>query len=104
MTAAIREVARDVRALGAVLHVDSPGGSALASDLIHREVELLKRKKPVVACFGEVAASGGYYVASAAHAIVSQPLAITGSIGVVAARLVASAGRAHHHGGATTAA
>lgn len=86
---AIRAVARDPRALGVVLHVESPGGSALASDLIHREVELLKAKKPVVACFGEVAASGGYYVAAPAHAIVCQPLAITGSIGVVAARLVA---------------
>ena len=86
---AIRAVGRDPRCLGAVLHVDSPGGSAHASDLIHREVELLREKKPVVACFGEVAASGGYYVAAPAHAIIAQPLAITGSIGVVSARLVA---------------
>lgn len=86
---AIRAVARDPRAMGVILHIDSPGGSALASDLIHREVELLREKKPVVACFGEVAASGGYYVAAPAHAIVCQPLAITGSIGVVSARLVA---------------
>lgn len=87
--AAIRAVARDPRAVGAVLHIDSPGGSALASDLIHREVELLREKKPVIACFGEVAASGGYYIAAPAHEIVAQPLAITGSIGVVSARLVA---------------
>ncbi|WP_157069341.1 signal peptide peptidase SppA [Sandaracinus amylolyticus] len=86
---AIRMVGRDPRCLGAVLHVNSPGGSAHASDLIHREVELLREKKPVIACFGEVAASGGYYIAAPAHAIIAQPLAITGSIGVVSARLVA---------------
>jgi protease-4 len=89
VVAAIREVAKSPRAVGVVLHVDSPGGSALASDIIHREVELLREKKPVVACMGEVAASGGYYVSAPAHAIVAQPLTITGSIGVVAARLVA---------------
>ena len=86
--ATIRTVARDPRALGVVLHIDSPGGSALASDLIHREVELLAKKKPVVAAFGEVAASGGYYVAAPTAAIVAQPLSITGSIGVVSARPV----------------
>jgi len=73
---------------GVVLHVDSPGGSALTSDLIHREVERLKELKPVVACFGNVAASGGYYVAACADAVVAQPTTITGSIGVVSARLV----------------
>ena len=73
---------------GVVLHVDSPGGSALASDLIHREVERLRELKPVVACFGDVAASGGYYVSACADAVVAQSLTITGSIGVVSARLV----------------
>jgi protease-4 len=72
------------------LWVDSPGGSAEASDLIHREVVRVKEKKPVVAYFGEVAASGGYYVAAHANAIVAQPLGLTGSIGVVSARLLAS--------------
>ncbi len=86
--AAIRGVGRDPRAVGVVLHIESPGGSALASDLIHREVELLSAKKPVIACFGEVAASGGYYIGAAADAIVAQPLAVTGSIGVVSARFV----------------
>ncbi|MGE3633602.1 MAG: signal peptide peptidase SppA, partial [Sandaracinaceae bacterium] len=76
---------------GVVLHVDSPGGSALASDLIHREVERLKELKPVVASFGDVAASGGYYVAACADAVVAQPMSITGSIGVVSARLVSQA-------------
>jgi protease-4 len=90
IVAALRQARRDRRALGVLLWVDSPGGSAEASDLIHREVVRVKDKKPVVAYFGEVAASGGYYVAAHANAIVAQPLGITGSIGVVSARLLAS--------------
>jgi protease IV len=90
VVSAIRRAARDPRALGVILHVDSPGGSALASDIIHREVMRLKDEKPVVACFGEVAASGGYYVSAGANSIVADPLTITGSIGVISARLVAS--------------
>jgi protease-4 len=72
---------------GVVLHVDSPGGSALASDRMHHEIVQLAREKPVVACMANVAASGGYYVAAPAHKIVCEPVTITGSIGVVAARL-----------------
>lgn len=86
--ASLRAARRNPFVQGVVLHVNSPGGSALASDLIHREVERLKELKPVVACFGDVAASGGYYVAACADAVVAQPLTITGSIGVVSARLV----------------
>jgi protease IV len=86
--AALRALKKDAWARAVVLHVDSPGGSALASDLIHREVELLAETKPVIACFGEVAASGGYYVAAPARTIVAHPLTVTGSIGVVSARLV----------------
>ncbi len=86
--ATLRAARRNPMVAGVVLHVNSPGGSALASDLIHREVERLREKKPVVACFGDVAASGGYYVAAGADAVVAQPLTITGSIGVVSARLV----------------
>lgn len=73
---------------GVVLHVDSPGGSALASDRIHHELVQLAKEKPLVACMGDVAASGGYYVAVAAHEIVARPSTITGSIGVIAARIV----------------
>jgi protease-4 len=73
---------------GVVLHVDSPGGSALASDRIHHELAQLAAQKPLVACMANVAASGGYYVAAAAHEIVAQPTTLTGSIGVVSARLV----------------
>jgi len=91
IVSALRHARRDRRALGVLLWVDSPGGSAEASDLIHREVVRVKEKKPVVAYFGEVAASGGYYVAAHANAIVAQPLGLTGSIGVVSARLLASA-------------
>ncbi len=86
---AIRVASRDRRAVAVVLHVDSPGGSALASDLVHREVIACRRKKPVVACFADVAASGGYYIGVGAAAIWAQPLTITGSIGVIMARLVA---------------
>jgi protease-4 len=88
VVAALRlaRAARSVR--GVVLHVDSPGGSAVASDRIHHEVARLAEVKPVVAYLSDVAASGGYYVACGAHAIVAQPLTVTGSIGVVSARLV----------------
>lgn len=89
LAVALRAARSDPLAVGVVLHVDSPGGSALASDLIHREVVRLREKKPVVACLGDVAASGGYYIAAAADAIVAQPVTITGSIGVVTARVVA---------------
>jgi protease-4 len=73
-----------------VLHVDTRGGSALASDVIAREVERLREVKPVVAYFADVAASGGYYVAALAREIVAQPLTVTGSIGVIALRLTAA--------------
>ena len=84
----IRAARASRRVRSVVLHVDSPGGSALASDRIHHELEQLAKEKPVVACFANVAASGGYYVAAPAHEIVAQPTTITGSIGVVAARIV----------------
>ncbi len=70
-----------------VLRVDSPGGSALASDLIWREVMLTQRKKPVVVSMGDVAASGGYYIAMAAGTIVAHPSTLTGSIGVFGGKL-----------------
>lgn len=82
-------VARESRAVRAVvLHINSPGGSALASDRIYHEVMRVAEVKPVVAYLGNVAASGGYYIAAAAHAVVAQPQTVTGSIGVVAARFV----------------
>ncbi len=85
---AVRRARESKHVLGVILHIDSPGGSALASDRMHHELVRLAKEKPLVACMANVAASGGYYVAAAAHAIVAQPTTITGSIGVVAARLV----------------
>jgi len=80
---AVRAVERNPVFGAVVLAVDSPGGSALASDLIWHEVERVNRKKPVVAYLGNVAASGGYYVAAGASRIISQPATLTGSIGVI---------------------
>lgn len=78
----IRKARKDTTIKAIVLRVNSPGGSALVSDIIWREVELAKRVKPVIASMGNVAASGGYYIACAAHTIVADPNTITGSIGV----------------------
>jgi len=86
--AAVRAARANRRVKGVILHIDSPGGGALASDRIHHELVQLAHEKPVVAYFGNVAASGGYYAAAAAHHIVAEPTTITGSIGVVAARVV----------------
>jgi protease-4 len=71
-----------------VLRVDSPGGSALASDVIWREVLLTKKQKPVIASMSDVAASGGYYISMPADAIVAEPSTLTGSIGVVLTKFV----------------
>jgi protease-4 len=82
----LRTAEQDDTIAAVVLFVNSSGGAALASDLIARAVRRLKRKKPVVAYMGSVAASGGYYVAALANSIIAQPLTITGSIGVIALR------------------
>lgn len=79
---AIRKARLDADIKAVVLRVNSPGGSALASDVIWREIVLTKKIKPVIASFGDVAASGGYYIACAADSIFVQPNTITGSIGV----------------------
>jgi protease-4 len=81
------ERARAIRAV--VFHVESGGGSALASDLIWREVERVRRTKPVVVFMGNVAGSGGYYVSCGASRIIAQPATLTGSIGVVNGKLTA---------------
>ena len=82
---AIREAAKDDDVAAIVLRIDSPGGSALASDLIWREAE--RTKKPVVASLSDTAASGGYYIAVAADKIVAAPGTLTGSIGVVGGKV-----------------
>lgn len=82
---AIRAAAKDEKVAAIVLRIDSPGGSALASDLIWREAE--RANKPVVASLSDTAASGGYYVAVAADRIVAAPGTLTGSIGVVGGKI-----------------
>lgn len=84
----LRAAARDKRLAAVVLHVESPGGSALASDLIWREVANLCRTKPVVVYLGNLAASGGYYVSTPANAILAQATTLTGSIGIWAGKFV----------------
>jgi protease IV len=86
--AAIRAARADPQVRGILLHIDSPGGSAIASDRIYHEVLRAAEVKPVVAYMSNVAASGGYYIAAGAQAIVAQRQTVTGSIGVVAARFV----------------
>ncbi|MBE0663154.1 MAG: signal peptide peptidase SppA [Bacteroidales bacterium] len=83
ISATIRMAREDKNVKGIVLRVNSGGGSALASEVILREVLLAKAEKPVVASFGDVAASGGYYIACGADKIVATSSTITGSIGVI---------------------
>ncbi|XP_062116814.1 serine protease SPPA, chloroplastic isoform X4 [Humulus lupulus] len=79
----IRTVRESKRYKAAIIRIDSPGGDALASDLMWREIRLLAASKPVVASMSDLAASGGYYMAMAADTIVAENLTLTGSIGVV---------------------
>lgn len=79
---AIRKARLDSTVKAVVLRVNSPGGSALASDVMWREMVLCKEKKPVIVSMGDVAASGGYYIACPADRIFANPTTITGSIGV----------------------
>lgn len=85
LSKAIRQANEDATVKAIVMRVDSPGGSALASDLIWRELELVQ--KPFVISMGDVAASGGYYIAMNADKIFAEPGTITGSIGVVGGKL-----------------
>lgn len=79
----IREIRNDDSVKGVILRIDSPGGDAIASDEILRELKLLSAAKPMVVSMSDVAASGGYYIASTGDPIVSYPDTITGSIGVL---------------------
>ncbi|MEE9363050.1 MAG: signal peptide peptidase SppA [Cellulophaga sp.] len=82
MTKALIKAREDDKVKAVVLRVNSPGGSPLVSDIIWREIELTKEVKPVVVSMGNVAASGGYYIACGADKIFAEPTTITGSIGV----------------------
>ncbi|MGC9502814.1 signal peptide peptidase SppA [Baaleninema sp.] len=78
----LRDLRLDEDVKAVVLRVNSPGGSAIASEAIKREVELIRQEKPIVVSMGNVAASGGYWISMAANEIIAQPNTITGSIGV----------------------
>lgn len=80
---AIRDARKDEKVKAIVMRVNSPGGSALASDVILREARLAADAKPFIVSMGNVAASGGYYISAAAHTIYAEPSTITGSIGVL---------------------
>ena len=84
----VAEKSRHINAV--LLYVDSPGGDALASDLIWREVERIRAKKPIVVLMGNAAASGGYYVSAPASHVVARKNTITGSIGVILTRPIAA--------------
>jgi protease-4 len=82
----IRAAREDASIQAILLRVDSPGGSSVGSDVIGREVELARRKKPVIVSMSDVAGSGGYWISMAATRIVAQPQTLTGSIGVLAGK------------------
>jgi len=86
LVAALRKAAEDPNVKAIVLRIDSPGGSATASDLIWRET--VKIEKPIIASMGDVAGSGGYYIAMGAKKIYAAPCTLTGSIGVIGGKLV----------------
>ena len=81
-SAAIKKARKDKNVKAIILRVNSPGGSALASDVIWRETTLAQKEKPLVVSMGDYAASGGYYIACAADTIIANPTTLTGSIGV----------------------
>jgi protease-4 len=86
LTQFLRNVRRRKRVKAVVIRINSPGGSALTSDLLWREIRLTDQKKPVIVSFGNVAASGGYYLATAARGILGMPATLTGSIGVISGK------------------
>jgi protease IV len=90
VVAALRVAEKSRRIDAVLLYVDSPGGDALASDLIWREVERVRAKKPVVVLMGNAAASGGYYVSAAASHVFARKNSVTGSIGVILTRPIAA--------------
>ena len=82
ITRVLEDLGRDPNVRAIVIRVDSPGGSAVASDLIYRQIRRVAQVKPVVASMGDIAASGGYYVAAGADTIFATPNTLTGSIGI----------------------
>jgi protease-4 len=87
LDALLADLREDKSIRGVVLRIDSPGGDAVASDLLYRSVQILAKQKPVVVSMGDVAASGGYYIAAAGDAILAEVGTLTGSIGVFGGKL-----------------
>lgn len=87
LTRWFRKIRKDKSIKGVVFRVDSPGGSAVASDIIRREIFLTKKEKPVVVSMSDVAGSGGYWISLASHRIIAQPQTLTGSIGVISGKI-----------------
>jgi protease-4 len=85
---AIREARQDSSVRAIVLRVDSPGGSATASDAVWRELMLARNERPLIVSMSDLAASGGYYIAMPGHAIVAQPSTLTGSIGIYGGKII----------------
>ncbi|NOT44851.1 MAG: signal peptide peptidase SppA, partial [Acidobacteria bacterium] len=85
----IRRIRDDESIRAVILRIDSPGGSSVASDVVWRELQVLRERwpdRPIIASMSDLAASGGYYIALPAHAIVAQPGTLTGSIGIYAGK------------------
>lgn len=96
MKKTLARLTKDESVKAVVLRIDSPGGSALASDLMWHELSLLRAKKPVVVSVGDLAASGGYYLACAGTRIVAEPTSIVGSIGVLGGKVALGAALAEY--------
>lgn len=84
ITRLLDKLAEDNQVKAIVLRIDSPGGGVVASDEIYRKVKAVREQKPIVVSMGNVAASGGYYIAAGANHIVANPATLTGSVGVIA--------------------
>jgi len=82
-----KTIRKDKSIKGVIFRVDSPGGSAVASDIILREISLTRKEKPVVVTMSDVAGSGGYWISLAGHRIIAQPQTLTGSIGVISGKV-----------------
>jgi len=87
MLKTLRSIREDQKIKAVILRIDSPGGSGLASDLLWREVHLIRQNKPLIVSMSDIAASGGYYLAMEGEPILAQPTTLTGSIGVIAGKV-----------------
>ncbi len=92
----IRKAKRDKKVKAVVFHVNSGGGSAVSSEAMRSAIKELVKKKPLVVYFNDVAASGGYYIATSSNWVIAQPMTITGSIGVIEMKIITQGGLGKH--------